>query len=470
MNSVDLGVLNMHISIRRWLGLILASVLAMTGLAVVTQQPAAAAPVPVPVPVSKATVDTVYYWHNVLLELFRRQGGGPGPLARAAAIMHGGIFDILNSANWSRQNLIGTGYDRAFALLVFDPLTDDNLAAGITARELLKFVFPSQQAYIDQQYTARHGTTTQQAATDAANQEINIVKAARTNDGSNAAPTYTFDNVPGAWRRTPNPDCTAPIDPQFGAVTPFVMSSGSQFRRPLPGGATTYAQLLASSAYTTVFNDVKSLGRVNSTTRTAAQTQIAHFWSNDANGTYKPPGQLLDHTRIVAQSRITNPLRLSRLFAQASFALADAAIAAWDAKFRTPVDLWRPVSAIQLADTDGNANTAADPSWLPLGPSPCFPAWVSGHATLAGAWSRVMITEFGDAVTYTAGTEDPNAVGVTRTFTSFTNAAIEDARSRIYLGVHYQFDADDGRATGTNIGNLTSTRMAAMTCNPFPCY
>ncbi|MDG4823752.1 vanadium-dependent haloperoxidase [Asanoa sp. WMMD1127] len=441
----------------------LASALTSTGLAVASPQPASAA-------ASTATVSTVYYWNNVLLELFRRQGGGPVPLARAAAIMNGGIFDTLNSANWSRQNLVGTGFDRAFALLVFDPNTDDNLAAGIAARELLKFTFPSQQAYIQQQYTARHGTASQQAATNAANQVINSVKAARANDGSNAPPTYTFDNVPGAWRLTPNPDCTAPIDPNLGRMKPFVMSSGSQFRRPLPAGATNYAQLLASSTYTTVFNEVKSLGRVNSTTRTATQTQIAHFWANDVNGTYKPPGQLLDHTRIVAQTRITNPLRLSRLYALLSFAMADAGIAARDSKFLTPVDLWRPVTAIQLASTDGNPNTAPDSTWLPLGPSPCFPAWISGHATFAGAWARVMIGEFGDAVTYTGTTEDPNAGGVTRTFTSFTAAATENARSRIYLGVHYQFDADDGRATGNDVGTLTNTRIRAMTCIPNPCY
>jgi len=453
----------MQTSIRRWLGLVLATVLSFAGLAVITQQPAAAAG-------GTATVNTVYYWQNVMLEVFRRQGGGPGPLARGAAIMHGGVFDLLNSANWSRQNLVGTGYDRAFALLVFDPATDDNLAAGIVARDLLKFAFPAHQTYIQQKYTERHGSASQQAATDAAAQVVNSVKSYRTNDGSNATPTYTFDNVPGAWRLTPNPDCTAPVDPHYGAVTPFVMSSSSQFRRPLPAGATSYATLLASSTYTTVFNDVKSLGRINSTTRTATQTQIAHFWGNDANGTYKPPGQLLEHTRVVAQSRITDPLRLSRLFARASFALADAAIAAWDMKYRTPVDLWRPVTAIRLAGTDNNPNTAADSTWTPLGPSPCFPAWVSGHATLAGAWARVMAGEFGDAITYTGGTEDPNAVGVNRTFTSFSSAAVEDARSRIYLGVHYQFDGDDGRAAGINIGNLTNTRIQAMTCTPYPCY
>jgi membrane-associated phospholipid phosphatase len=432
-------------------------------LIVATQQPAAAAG-------STATVNTVYYWNNVLLEVFRRQGGGPGPLARGAAIMHGGIFDVLNSANWSRQNLVGTGYDRAFGLLVFDPATDDNLAAGIAARELLKFAFPAHATFIQQKYTERHGAASQQAATDAANQVINLVKNYRQNDGANATPTYTFDNVPGAWRLTPNPDCTAPVDPHWGAVSPFVMSSGSQYRLPLPAGATNYAQLLASSVYTTNFNEVKSLGRINSTTRTATQTQIAHFWANDVNGTYKPPGQMLDHTRIVAQSRITVPLLLSRLFARVSFAMADATISAWDMKYRTPVDLWRPVTAIRLAGTDGNANTTADTTWTPLGPSPCFPAWTSGHATLAGAWAHVMIGQFGDAVTYTGTTEDPNAIGVTRTFTSFTSAAVEDARSRIYLGVHYQFDADDGRTAGTNIGNLTNTRMQSMTCIPYPCY
>lgn len=449
-------------SIRRWLVLAVATALASAGLGAVASQPAVAAG-------GTATTSTVYYWNSVLQEVYRRQGGGPGPLARGAAIMHGAIFDVLNSANWSRQNLVGTGYDRAFALLVFDPVTDDNLAAGIAARDLLKFVFPAHSAYIQQKYTERHGSASQPAATNAAAQEVNLVKSARGNDGSGAPQSYTFDNVPGAWRFT-TPNCTAPVDPHWGAVQPFVMSSSTQFRRPLPGGATNYASLLASSAYTTVFNDVKSLGRVNSTTRTPTQTQAAFFWANDADGTYKPPGQLLEHSRIVAQSRITDPLRLSRLFARASFAMADAAISAWDMKYRTPVDFWRPVTGITLAATDGNPNTAPDSTWSPLGVTPCFPAWVSGHATLGGAWSRVMAGEFGDNITYTGTTDDPNAVGVTRTFTSFTAAAVEDARSRIYLGVHWQFDGDDGRAAGNNIGNLTNTRMQAMTCIPNPCY
>jgi membrane-associated phospholipid phosphatase len=152
--------------------------------------------------------------------------------------------------------------------------------------------------------------------------------------------------------------------------------------------------------------------------------------------------------------------------------MADAAIGAWDQKFETPIDLWRPETAIQRAAEDGNAATTPDTAWRPLSAdrnnvsfSPCFPAWVSGHATFAGAWAGVMRTTFGDAVTFTGTTEDPHAVGVTRTFASFTQAATENARSRIYLGVHYQFDADDGLATGYAIANLTTSRyFLGMSC------
>lgn len=101
--------------------------------------------------------------------------------------------------------------------------------------------------------------------------------------------------------------------------------------------------------------------------------------------------------------------------------------------------------------------TTADPNWRPLSPdadgtpfSPPFPAYVSGHATFAGAWAGAMQAYFGtDAITFTATTEDPYAIGVTRTFTTFSAAARENARSRVYLGVHYQFDADSGLSAGT---------------------
>ncbi|MBE2318014.1 vanadium-dependent haloperoxidase [Solirubrobacter sp. CPCC 204708] len=162
--------------------------------------------------------------------------------------------------------------------------------------------------------------------------------------------------------------------------------------------------------------------------------------------------------------------RRRRLFALVSAGMADAAIAAWDLKFLTPVDLWRPSTAIHNAASVGNAGTQADTNWRPLSHDrngvsfdPCFPAYVSGHATFGGAWSRVLEDEFSgtdytNPFPLTLTTEDPHAtlappaVGfVTRSFDSFTEAAEENALSRIWLGVHYRIDATGGLATGRSV-------------------
>ncbi|WP_125778468.1 vanadium-dependent haloperoxidase, partial [Antribacter gilvus] len=236
------------------------------------------------------------------------------------------------------------------------------------------------------------------------------------------------------------------------------MTSGSQFRLPAPAGATSYAGLLASPVYQEQLAEVRSLGGATSTTRTAEQRDIAFFWANDTNGTYKPPGHMLEITQTVAQSRnVTDARAVARLFAEASLAMGDAGIAVRDQKFLTSIDLWRPESAIN----EDPILAQRDPSWQPLltdpvtgaHVSPCFPAYTSGHATFAGAWAAVMAAHFGDAVTFTAGTDDPHMpTGYTRTFTSFSQAAAENARSRVYLGVHFQFDADGGLQMGGNIG------------------
>jgi subtilisin family serine protease/membrane-associated phospholipid phosphatase len=394
------------------------------------------------------TKNNVKYWNDVLLETFRRQGGGPGPLARGAAIMHAGLFDAVNSATLSKRG--STPYNSYLTLQTVNQSVNENLVAGFVAHDLLVDTFPLQRTFIDQKFTERYGSSTQTVARQLADTVINAVRAARANDGSANNTGYTPENVPGAWR--PTDGCTA-VDPHWGAVRPFVMTSGSQFRRPPP--APDYPTLLASSTYASRLADVRGLGRFDSTTRTADQTRAAWFWANDLDGTYKPPGQLLMHTMVVAADRIDDGLRTARLFALVSLAMADAGIAAWDMKYLTSFDLWRPETAIKQHATN------PDPSWEPLSAdrnnvsfSPCFPAWVSGHAAFAAAWAGVMRSEFGDAVTFVGTTEDPHAVGVTRTFTSFTAAATEDARSRIWLGVHYQFDADDGMAAGFDIANL----------------
>jgi hypothetical protein len=245
------------------------------------------------------------------------------------------------------------------------------------------------------------------------------------------------------------------------------MTSGSQFRPPFPGNYANKIDLLLSPEYAAQFNEVKLLGAANSSARTAAQTRIAFFWANDVDGTYKPPGHLFRITQIVAQQRNLSLLETARLFALVGLVMGDAAIVAWDAKYRLPINLWRPETAIRLADQDGNFLTEADPNWQPLSIntagqrfSPAFPAYVSGHATFGAAHAGIMRNFFGtDNVTFTADTDDPNAEGIKRTYNSFSSAALENGRSRIYLGVHFQWDGDHGFWSGTQLADFVYAKV-----------
>jgi PAP2 superfamily len=429
------------------LGTLVLAALALVGTLVTMPRPAVAELAPDGVNIPTPDASNVFYWNDVLLEAFRRQGGAPGPLARAAAMMYVGLFDAINSSVLSRKG--STPYNSYLTLQAVDQSVNQNLAAGYAARDLLIEALPAQSSFVQQKFTERYGSSSQVIARQLADTVVNNMKAARANDGSNATTGYTPEGVPGSWR--PTDGCTA-ATPVWGNVRPFTLTSGSQFRRPPP--APDYPTLLASSVYASNLAEVRSLGRFNSTTRTADQTRAAWFWANDVDGTYKPPGQLLANTQLIADDQLTDGHQISRLFALVSLAMADAGIASWDMKYLTSFDLWRPETAIKQAAVN------PDPTWEPLSAdrnnvsfSPCFPSWVSGHATFSAAWAGVMRSELGDNVAFTATTEDPHAIGVTRTFTSFTAAATENARSRVYLGVHYQFDATDGAAAGFNIAN-----------------
>jgi hypothetical protein len=230
------------------------------------------------------------------------------------------------------------------------------------------------------------------------------------------------------------------------------MISGSMFRPGGPAGYTDMAALLASAEYGAILNEVKELGGRNSATRTAYETETAWFWANDRNGTYKPPGHLNHITGVIAAEQGLSLSQTARLFALVNLAMADAGLVAWDVKYRTDIDLWRPITAIREAAGDGNAATAGDPEWEPLNPfTPPFPAYISGHATFSAAHAAILRGFFGrDDVTFTITSDD--TPGVFRTYHSFDAAARENGRSRIFLGVHFQFDADGGYQAGTALG------------------
>jgi hypothetical protein len=246
------------------------------------------------------------------------------------------------------------------------------------------------------------------------------------------------------WRPTP-PGYLDALLPQWPAVTPFCMRSGSQFRPPAPPG-------LTAPAYAANFLEVKALGGVESMVRTPEQTEIAFFWADDA-GTVTPPGHWNRIAQTVALQRGLTLVENARLFALLNLALADAGIVCWDGKYH--YGYWRPVHGIREADPSLNPATTPDPDWTPLLTTPPFPSYASGHSTFSGAAATVLAHFFGtDAVAFTSTSE--TIPGVRRSYPGFWAAAEEAGKSRIFGGIHWEFDNREGLICGRAVGDYVS--------------
>ncbi|MFQ4144874.1 vanadium-dependent haloperoxidase [Chlorogloeopsis sp. ULAP02] len=456
--------------------------------------------------------DTVVIpWNNIYLEAVRRFGGAPGPIARIGAMMHIAMFDAINA-------LSGSPY-KAYLSNLPDIVegADPAMSAAYAARKVL---LQTISTLIDQSVSSPGGVpsifepyqvnasfdpesflhdcmktfkmTWKEDASNPSQQFGEAVAEAilqeRENDGSqnaNNPPVIEFGFTSGDWLQTGSGGA---VTPQWGKVRPFGGWQTEQVNDFLPNALnvnkfSNYYELLQSRDYAGQVNEVQRLGEAHSPERTREETEIAFFWANDLNGTSKPPGQLYVITQIVAKQEgtVQSLLEAARLFALVGIAMADAGIIAWYVKYLFPneidqnnlIRLWRPETAIREAGTDNNPDTVPDRNWQPLSAmvdgtrfSPPFPAYISGHATFGAAHAAMMRLFFGrDSISFTATTEDPNAlrdengIKLTRTFTSFTEAARENGRSRIYLGVHYQLDAEGGFESGTKVAEFAFNRV-----------
>ncbi|MFJ9646299.1 vanadium-dependent haloperoxidase [Streptomyces sp. NPDC004244] len=418
--------------------------------------------------------DPTQYWNKVLLQTFRNARGSdasPGQLSRSAAM----VFAAIYNAESAYQNTYGT--------LKYEPYLSRPLkyASGSakpspdeeerlidrTAYRMISELYPGDQGFVDARYKARTGRSPH--AYDpldrlVVDRVVRQMNKARAGDGSDDPEVYDGDTTtPGAWRPTGEAAtadegaCQQPSDavtPNWGKVKPFVIRSGSQFRPPTLRGLTSYDEMLNSPEYAAQVDEVRRVGAVDSTERTHEQTVVGWFWDHDLNGTYHPPGQLLQLTGTVAKTFKLNTYDTTRLFALSALSLADAGITAWDSKYDSPMNEWRPVSAIQAT---GGENA----DWQPLSAdragrpwTPCFPAWTSGHANFTGAWAAAMQNYFGrDEASFVAQSEDPHTLVRYRRMNSFSQVAEEGEFSRLWLGVHFRWDAEDGREIGTNVGD-----------------
>ena len=314
-------------------------------------------------------------------------------------------------------------------------------AAARAAHDVLVNRFPSQAVSLGaiyQNYLITHGISPMDAGLPVGAAAAGCMINRRTNDGSfpSGYPPFFGGNEIGVWRPTsPN---TSMATPWLGSVAPFTIRRPSQFR-PGPPPA------LDSKEYTRDYEEVKSVGSLNSTTRTADQTDMAHFW----NLNYQV---VLNRTiRDLSNTHVHDISNNSRLFALTSSAMADSIIAAWDSKL-TYV-FWRPITAIRSGESDGNPATVGDETWNSLITAPPYPDYTSGANALVSGAARSLQLFFGTnemTVNITTTNTGPTAVD-TRTFQKFTDLRDEVVEARIYEGIHFRFADEIARKQGERI-------------------
>jgi len=406
-----------------------------------------ATPLVLPLNAAPAQADEITYWNGVMLDAIRGGATPPPRASRGLAMMHTAMYDAVNSVGKNHQ-----AYNQSFITI---SSASREAAAAQAAHDVLVSLYPSQQATFDNNLNSRlsliGGGAGKTAGITLGQSSAQSILALRANDNSNLVVPYTPGTNAGDWRPTPSGYASALL-PNWPQVTPWAISSGSAYRDPVG------PPLLTSVAYATAFNEVKDLGAINSLTRTTDQTNIAKFWADGA-GTATPPGHWNLIASGISQTEGLGVEENARLFAQLNIAMADAAIICWDQKYAT--EFWRPVTAIREADTDGNPNTIQDSSWTPLLATPPFPSYTSGHSTFSGAASTILEKWFG--ANYAFSTSAEGFVVPNRNFTSFADAADEAGLSRIYGGIHYSFDNDNGLSAGRALGAYVfSTQLQAV--------
>jgi hypothetical protein len=365
----------------------------------------------------------VLEWNQIFIDTLIATNTPNSSSQRLGAIVHTAIFDAYNG--------IEERYEPIFVHDTAPHGSSRRAAVVAAAHTALVVLFPLRQAALDDSYEASLAALSDDG--DGLSQERGIawgtqvaqaILAWRAADGFSATyPPFTGGTATGQWRPTP---------PAFGAMsaqslaftTPFVLASNTQFEVVAPRG-------LTSATYTADFNTVKALGRNTGSTRTAEQTSVALFWDGNASIHWNQAANQIAGARDLSMSAS------SRLLAVLNIAMAETAMTTWSGKRfygSVPTEVtWRPVTAIALADTDGNPETVADPGWLPLIVTPAHPEYPAGHPSQNGAAATVLLRNFEDAQAFTLTTNGQPG----RTYSSIAQARADGNNARVWGGMHF---------------------------------
>lgn len=384
---------------------------------------------------SRASADVVVDWSRIVFEAAMNDDGYVSfKGTRHQAMMHLAMHDAVNAIKPKFDQYAYSGSSHSA-----NPVA----AAAKAAHDVLVAVYPAQQAMLDAElatWLARvpesRGKT--KALTLGAEAAAAIV-ALRQDDGTDVdlvSPGYVPGTQPGDYQFVPPYDFAFAAD--FRYAKPFGLRSPDQFRVPAPPA-------LTSRAYATDYDEVQSVGAIDSTTRTADQSSYANWWYESSEIGWARAA------RVTATSEELDLWRAARMFALVSMSFYDSYLAGWDSKYHW--DTWRPYTAIRAGDTDGNHATTKDAAWQSYLENPPVQDYPSTHSALGAGAAEVLKRSFGtDRVSFTMGSLTALPADPLRSFSTFTEASDENADSRVRAGIHFRFATEEGKALGRNVG------------------
>lgn len=379
-----------------------------------------------------ARADAVTDWnvHATNAILGARQS--PQVTTLTYAMVQGAVYDAVNAIDGSHRPYL--------AAPPANPWDSQDAAAATAAFRVLVALFPAQQSSLEARYQESLAAIPDGPMKDggiaAGEVAAAAMLAAREHDGRGGPFTVVIGSTPGEWRPTPP---AFVVDPTawIANVLPFLVPSAAMLRSDGPNP-------LTSAAYAEDFNEVKEVGSLTSTTRTADETDAALFWQT--NG----PALWNGITRALANGRDDlNEADRARLLAMVDLAAADAVIGCWNDKYYW--GFWRPVTAIREAASDGNPATAPDPDWTPLFATPPFPDHPSAHSCLSSAIVHTLQNFFGtDKMAFSAFSANSQT---TRSFNRPSEALKEIIDARVWGGIHFRTADVQGAVLGKRVAH-----------------
>ena len=383
-------------------------------------------------PMLDARADVITDWNAKAEAISIEKRLPPPPNARGMAIMHVAIFEAVNT--------IERRYSPYRLKLTAEKSLPKEAAAAAAGHAVLIALHPDKRAELDALLAAIVAKIPDDAsktkAMELGRQAAAEILALRAKDVPDRPESYRPLTVAGAYVPT-----TIPISTIVGAMTPWAMTSGSQFR-PAPPPA------LTSLTWTNDVNEIREYGGRLSNKRTAEQTDIGRFWFVTGPQAWNPI------VRQLAEQKKLDITDNARLFALVAIATNDAFIAVFDAKYH--YNFWRPLTAVRNADLSENNATPRDASWVPLGDTPMHPEYPCAHCITSGAAATVLQGFFGNEIPEVLMTS-ATAPGVTRRWRRLSDYSDEVSMARIYAGFHYRFSTKAAQDMGRKIAERAVT-------------